>query len=427
MNKSLLELREKALGMTLLYVEDDEGIVSIFEEILKIIFPCVLIARNGEEGLKLYKEHSPDIVMTDIYMPIMDGLEMARLIKSDHVNASIIVTSAYSQADEFLRSIEVGIDGYVVKPFTKDRLFGAIEKVLDTIISARQLKEYHDLIENILTHVADGVVVTNSSSVITFVNPALCQMLGYETNELIGCKPSLFKSDRYEKEFYGDMWKSLLHDGKWQGEIVNRRKNGEEVIVETDIVALHNSHGETISYIGTCRDVTQHKHTMNEVNYQAMHDPLTGAYNRQYLERMRLDDRNKVYSLMMIDVDGFKNINDFYGHAVGDQVLVELAKGFEDIVRKSDTVIRYGGDEFMVVLEDMIDSSLIEKIAKRMIEFVEIVNDRMIKDVTIGISIGVGISRDGETFGALYERADAAMYQIKKEGKNNFLISFCDL
>lgn len=422
MKTTIHELRVKAKGMTLLYVEDDEGIVAIFEEVLKMIFPVVFVARNGEEGLKLYKECKPDIVMTDIYMPKMDGVEMAKQIKTIDPEISIIVTSAYSQADEFLRSIEIGIDGYVIKPFTKERLFGAVNKVLDHIISTRKLKEYHELIENILIHVADGVIVTDATTKITLANPTLCKMMGYEADELIGMKPSLYKSNEHDQSFYEQMWQTIMTNGEWKGEVVNCRKNGEKIVVDTVIVALRNEQGEVISYIATCRDITLQKETMTQAYYQAMHDMLTGAYNRQYLQSMNLDESGMNYSLMMIDVDGFKLINDSYGHAVGDQVLIALASGFEEIVRKSDVVIRYGGDEFMVILKEMTDKEMIEKIAKRMIAYVEELNGKIVKDIVIGVSIGIDISK-GERFRDVYERADKQMYRIKKEGKNNFSIA----
>ena len=286
-----------------------------------------------------------------------------------------------------------------------------------------QLRQSAAVFEN----TSDAVVITDIHAKIVDVNNAFTQMTGYGKEEVIGLKPNVMRSDRHDDSFYTTLWKSLLNSGNWQGEIWNRRKNGEVFPVWETISAVYNTDGEPSHYVAIFSDITHIKTSQEELAYLAHHDPLTGLPNR-ILAKDRIEHalnkatRNKQQvALLFLDLDNFKNINDTLGHPVGDHVLKRVGDILTELVRKEDTVSRLGGDEFIILVENVTEMESVSVFAQKLIESFQSPLDIDGKKMLVTLSIGISLfPRDGLDADTLLKNADSAMYLAKEEGRNGF-------
>ena len=286
-----------------------------------------------------------------------------------------------------------------------------------------QLRQSATVFEN----TSDAVMITDIHSNIIDVNAAYCKITGYAKEEVKGRKPNVIRSDRHDDNFYAVMWQSLLTTGNWQGEIWNRRKNGEVFPVWETISAVYNNDGDTTHYVAIFSDITHIKNSQDELTYLAHHDPLTGLPNR-ILVKDRIDHAlnraqrsDQKLALLFVDLDNFKNVNDSLGHPAGDQLLKHVAEMLTKLVRKEDTVARLGGDEFVILVESVSDVEHVSSFARKLIEAfqnpLEIERRKMLATVSIGISL---FPRDGHDADSLLKNADSAMYRAKQQGRNGF-------
>ena len=210
----------------------------------------------------------------------------------------------------------------------------------------------------------DGVMIADANSVILRVNRAFTEITGYTAEEVVGQTPKLLKSGRHDAAFYGVMWDSIKRTGAWNGEIWNRRKNGEIYPERLAITAVKGNAGEVTHHVGTLHDITSRKAAEAEIKNLGFYDSLTGLPNRRLLlDRLKQALASSVRSgrkaaLLFIDLDDFKTINDSLGHATGDLLLQHVAQRLTSCVREEDTVARLGGDEFVVMLEDLSKQTL---------------------------------------------------------------------
>jgi diguanylate cyclase (GGDEF)-like protein/PAS domain S-box-containing protein len=287
-----------------------------------------------------------------------------------------------------------------------------------------QLREAAAVMQN--TH--EGVLITDASSVLLAVNPAFTRMTGYTEAEVLGRNPRLLNSGRQDSAFYQALWKNLLEQGFWQGELWNRRKNGEIYPQLLSISAIRDDSGQPTRYLGVFADITQIKENQAKLEFMAHHDPLTKLPNRalaesrleQELEQAHRHDQQ--LSVLFIDLDRFKQVNDSFGHLVGDELLCAVAKRLLERLREGDTLGRLGGDEFILIaspLQDKQDAAIIAR------DFINALSEpfRLSNsiEVFIGGSIGISLFPDnGTTVADLTKNADAAMYLAKENGRNQF-------
>lgn len=283
------------------------------------------------------------------------------------------------------------------------------------------------LAEQVFEYSSDGIFITDEHNRILRVNRAFTSITGYSAPEIIGKNPRIFSSGRQGKAFYEAMWGEINTRGRWQGEIINRRKNGEIYHQWLSISVVRDSDGRIHRHIAIISDITKYRTAEERVRWLAHHDPLTGLFSRNVLED-RLDytiQRAKRYgskaAVLMLDLDDFKPVNDSHGHGFGDQVLVEVAARLSDCVRETDTLARVGGDEFVVLLPDIEDRQHAVPVADKIIRTVCRPYDINGIEVTIGISIGISIlPEDGVDTATLLSCADRAMYRMKKQRKNSY-------
>ncbi len=283
------------------------------------------------------------------------------------------------------------------------------------------------LAEKIIEVSLEGIVVTDADANILSVNPAFSRVTGYAPEEVIGRNPCLLASGRHDTEFYAQMWGSLRESGTWQGEIWNRRKSGEIYPELLHITTIYDSDGTIAHYVAVFTDISRIKDNERRIRELAYYDPLTGLPNRRLLEdRLQValahaDRSKRSLAAMFVDLDRFKRINDSLGHEVGDRLLIEVAQRLRSCLREEDTVARVGGDEFLILLSNLLEADYVAITARRVIEALRkpVLIDGMELMVTtsIGISIYPADAHDGET---LIRNADAAMYRAKDLGRDSF-------
>lgn len=274
---------------------------------------------------------------------------------------------------------------------------------------------------------SEAIVITDAQENIVAVNPAFVEITGYSADEVMGKNPKILSSGKQTAEYYNLMWATLNEAGQWSGEIWNRRKNGEIYPEWLSIGVVKNHRGETINYISLFSDITKRKEAEQRIEFLAHYDSLTKLPNRTLFEdRLRralvLAQRHgKKAALMFLDLDRFKAINDTLGHLAGDQLLQSVAERVKSCVRGADTICRQGGDEFMILLEDVAGPEDVEKVARKIICVMSEPHQVGEHSLSVTFSIGAAIyPDDAGDEKTLILHADKAMYRAKEDGRNNF-------
>ncbi len=285
----------------------------------------------------------------------------------------------------------------------------------------------------------EGIMITDADGNIVKVNSAFSRLTGYSEQEALGANPRILKSERNDPALYLKMWQALCEHGNWNGELWNRRKDGEEFPLGISITAVKSDNGRASHYVAHFQDISERKRFQAQIERQALHDALTDLPNRRLLlDRLekRLAEARRhdtPGSLMFLDLDNFKDYNDRLGHAAGDLILRETARRITSCVRKEDTVARFGGDEFVVLLFNLGESpaaarvhalEVAEKIRKRLIRPMQHESHRIDNRTSIGIAL---FPHGDDEVDDIIRRADQAMYQAKREGKNCIRLSAAGL
>ena len=406
-----------------LVVEDDPILLVQMQRMVGRHAAEVRTAVNGAEGLNLWHGWRPDVVVTDIMMPVMDGLEMSRAIKEADADAQIVVVSSSSETGHLRQSLDIGIDRYVLKPVDELLLADSLGKCLR---DAQRLQELR-LARLVFESAGEGMVVTDSRGTILTVNPAFCRISGYREDEVLGKTPAILNSGHQDAAFYRDMWENLHAVGRWSGEIVNRRKSGEIYPEWLSIVAVDDPTRRTTRYVGLFSDITERKREEEYIRRLAHFDSLTGLPNRvlfaDHLKRAvaRMSRSGDQLAVLYVDLDRFKPVNNVYGHATGDLVLAEAARRMLTCMRTGDTISRRGGDEFVALLEADDAKNAAAMVSRKLIQ--EVSRPYAVGGQQIGIGASVGIAifpDDGDSADALLAAADIALYAAKEEGRGDF-------
>ena len=283
------------------------------------------------------------------------------------------------------------------------------------------------LAASVFENTEEAIIITDANKRTVSLNSAFEKIYGFTLEELQGETLSKIRSGKQDAHFYKQMWNSIESEGVWQGKLLNRTKSGQIIPVWSTIKAVKDKDGKLINYIAVQTDLRELEGIQDEINYLAYHDQLTGLYNRvhfeEYLQHVIALSKRKEESaaLLFIDLDRFKIINDTLGHDIGDEVLVEVAKRLKNTLRESDFIARWGGDEFVVILENINQSADSAKTASHLINILKDPIEIGAHSLTTTASIGIALyPENGEDINTLIKHADSAMYLAKETGKNQF-------
>ncbi|MDI1310367.1 MAG: EAL domain-containing protein [Methylotenera sp.] len=273
---------------------------------------------------------------------------------------------------------------------------------------------------------SEGIMITDDKIRIAAINKGFTEITGYSEEEVLGHTPKIIQSGNHDERFYKDMWGVIKKEGRWHGEVSNKRKNGENYYERLTITAVKDSAGQVVNYVGVFADITDIKHSQNRLHELVNHDPLTGLPNRRLLNELlehsikRAEREKHKIALLFIDLDRFKAVNDSLGHQIGDKLLLQASKRISLSIRESDVVARLGGDEFVVMMDMITKSSDAAVVAKKIIHALQIEFDIDDNDIYISASVGISIfPKDSTDVEGLIKAADIAMYQVKNKGKNS--------
>lgn len=298
-------------------------------------------------------------------------------------------------------------------------------------ITERKLAERHQHLASIVFETTDeAMMVTDGSNHIIAVNPAFERVTGYGLLDVTGRNPRLLASGRHDRKFYEAMWLVLGRTGHWHGEVWNRRKNGEIYVQRLTLSLIRDVDGHVVNHVGVFSDITDEKQEAERIRYRASYDALTGLPNRSLLhDRLqqalaKMVRERGLLGVLFLDLDGFKPVNDRYGHLAGDHLLVALSERLQGCVRESDTVARLGGDEFVIILPDMASPADAQLVAAKILSALSVPFAPQNETVPVRIGASIGISlypAHGRTAEELLCAADKAMYAAKEAGRGRFL------
>jgi len=314
---------------------------------------------------------------------------------------------------------------------TKDKIKNYhldLKKVADE--RAEELKQvYNDLLITaaVFENTAEGIFVIGLDGLIQTVNPAFCKITGYDKDYIKQQSLNILTSQKQHPDFFGKIRHHLEQKGSWQGEVMNRRQNGQAYPAWLSLNVVQNAHGVISQYVALLSDITKRKQTEYQIWKQANFDALTQLPNR-HLFHQRLAQaisyslkEKTLTALMFIDLDHFKQVNDTLGHDAGDELLIQVTQRLSKSVRKGDTVARMGGDEFTVILPEMSSPTIAKNVAQQILVGLNQSFQLKLGEVHISGSIGIVICpHDGEDITTLLKKADIAMYKIKEQGRNGF-------
>ncbi|MBV5278047.1 MAG: diguanylate cyclase [Campylobacteraceae bacterium] len=318
-------------------------------------------------------------------------------------------------------------------------------RMLGTHTDISKRKQSEEMLRKLFTAVeqsSTSVIITDIDAQVEYVNPRFSEITGYSADEIVRQNPRILQSGLMPQEIYSDMWKQLASGLTWKGELYNKRKNGEHYWEEAHIAPVKNEEGIATHYVAVKTDITKRKNMEDQVQHMAFFDCLTKLPNRRLLgDRLALSmassKRTGCYSaLMFLDLDNFKSLNDTYGHGIGDLLLIEVAERLKSCVREIDTVARFGGDEFIVILNDLNKDkmqsisqakNIAEKIRSLLSKpYLLSIPKEGFADSTISYhctaSVGIVVWLGYEaTRDDILKWADDTMYKAKENGRNQIL------
>jgi len=364
----------------------------------------------GKDPRFLTEGATSDKVYKDIWNNITQGKVWSGEVLNKRKNGSHFWAKATFGA---LRNANDEITGYI--------------SLKEEITQLKESEKHLRLAASVFETATEALVVTGTDKKIKRVNQAFSIITGYSSDEAVGQTPAMLQSGRHDKSFYNTMFNSLEENGAWQGEIWNRRKNGEIYPEWLRISEIRDSYGNLEGYVGLFSDITKRKQNESLIHHQANFDALTGLPNRN-LFRDRLthaidlaEKNNKYAALLFIDIDRFKYVNDTLGHSFGDQLLQDIANRLTHNLQKPRTVARFGGDEFIVILPDESNLHFVESTVNKILKDLEqpylLDGNQIFASASIGVAVYPFDGKDTET---LLRKADNAMYKAKDKGRNNF-------
>ena len=437
MNKEVLKT------ISVLYVEDENDVREFTSKLLTSLLRKVYVAQDGQEGLKIFEENKDDIdlIISDINMPKMDGLSMCEAIKKINHEIPLVITSAHNDTNFLRRSIEIGVTTYAMKPIDLYQLMESIIKAMEPIILRKKLIELNLSLESKIEQeinkiksildAQDNIIIVTNKEEITNVNKKFLDFFGVDNfDEFIKSKKNIF--DFFQEEFGFITKEQITKQESWIKYIkdlheIDRIVKIKSALEEEKIFAINVDYYENKDdyYVFSLTDITKLKEKSNLLEYQASHDKLTGLFNRNrfdeiYTKEIKRTKRyNNELSIIIFDIDDFKMVNDTYGHQIGDEVLKEIAKITLNGVREQDINVRWGGEEFLILLPQTNLTGAVTVASK----IKSAIKEHIFTDKSLKITASFGVSQllDEDDEVTLISRSDKLLYEAKKTGKDKVI------
>lgn len=420
---TLLALRE----LTVLCVDDEAVAREQLSVLVRRIGAEAILAEDGERGLEAFRRHGPDLVITDLLMPGMDGLELARSIRALDPDAPIFVATGVDEPDLIIRALEQDVDHLLLKPVLPDALLSAILKTLRVLALRRRVQEAERAVRQVLDAYPNFVLVVEDGE-IGYANRGLCSFLGFASFDAMraaGRQVGEFVAE-LDGEPYArgprDWLRSILDDPLDRERRLRLADPRNPAARPRTFVAAFSPFAAPGRSLVTLTDVSELEDARQYLEDRAGADPLTGVGNRRRFAELLAGEEERAasglgpFALIMLDIDHFKSVNDTYGHDAGDSVLLELVGLVQDSVRATDRLARLGGEEFVVLAANS-GLNRAARVAERLRRTLAGHDFAGVSGPVTG-SFGVVEYRAGEDRGRLLKRADEALYRAKSGGRN---------
>lgn len=423
-NEELITVNDELGSRTLELSEANTDLTNILDSLYKALLVVdrnLSITRYNRIALEFFdipSDTRPNLASVPHHFQLPEMLAyVGEVLKSGRIGE---VSFRRDDGRHFLMRLTPYVDN------SRKGVSGVVMTILD-ITDKVETEEKLRLSASVFEHTSEATAITDANNRIISINPAFTKITGYSADEVIGQTPHMLSSGKHPKEFYKYMWETLMSTGSWQGEIQNRRKNGDIYTEWLSINILKDENDEITRHIAVFSDITDAKKAQETIVRQATFDTLTGLPNRNLtLDRLKqmlnfCRRNNRMFAVMFLDLDHFKSVNDALGHAAGDELLIKTATRIKGALRDSDSVGRMGGDEFVVLLGDLDNADDIVPIANKILA--EVRQPLVLSGHTIVTATSIGITvypMDGDTPEAILKNADSALYEAKKNGRNTF-------
>ena len=425
-NEELITVNDELNSRTLELAKTNTDLNNILASLFKglvVVDTNLIITRFNDIALKFFD--IPVGIATNLAI-VHTKYDMPELLKCVQQVLKTRKTVEYEFNDRRESYFLMRLTPYLEKQTDGLSVTGVVIAILD-ITEKKRVEEKLRLSASVFEHASEATMITDAQNAIIAVNPAFTTITGYAAKEVLGKNPRLLSSGKQSQDFYQKMWSMLLSSGMWQGEIENKRKNGEVYTEFLSINVLKDANSKIDRYIAVFSDVTDSKKAIEIIEHQANFDELTQLPKRnlikdrieQLLYHCRRD--NQQFAVLFLDLDDFKAVNDTLGHVAGDELLIKVSKRITASLREADVIGRLGGDEFIILLSENISADAIITVVNKVLDAIH--QPLIIAGHTVQTAASIGITvypADGDSVDSLMKNADSAMYEAKHQGRNTF-------
>jgi len=408
----------------ILYVEDDQNIQEGYKRALQKLCANLYVANDGEEGLALFEQHAPDVVVSDINMPKCNGIEMVKKIKALNPEQAVIFTTAYSDSEYTVEALNLQVDGYLLKPVDKSKLRQKVEHLLRSIYLEKETNKQKLILDTLFKDDNSMIILTDFES-ISFASASFFDQQGVKNaQEFFTHHGSLLDIFIAHDDYLHakNAQEFIQKYGEYSQErrvvsVIDIQLHPKAYMLHIDEIELE---GKKL-YLLNLNDISTIQAQKKVFEHKAYYDELTNVPNRAKFEelyKMELQRFNRYgnpFSIAILDIDKFKDFNDTYGHLIGDEMLKSMTSVIKKNTRELDLFARWGGEEF-VILMPQTHLAEAQKVCDSLREKVAHITHEIAGNITV--SFGVSEVRAGDTLGSFFERCDKALYRAKENGRN---------
>ncbi|MEA1919743.1 MAG: EAL domain-containing protein [Campylobacterota bacterium] len=418
--------------LTLLYVEDNLDTAEQMLEILKTLSAQVFHAKNGKEAIEIYSRIHADMVISDIQMPLINGIELSRALREKDSDLCIILMSGFDDPECFRSAIDIGVNAYISKPIDLTSFIDRLEIEADRIIHRGATKDAKHLVDEYLKAFDSSVIFskTDIKGRITYANDAFITISGYSREELLGKPHSIIRHPDTPKESFKHMWQTIQNAQVWKGVIKNRRKDGTNYTVESTVIPILKRDGSILEYMAIRYDITDMtQHTLNLQDAARKNEAIALQRSQELMLHLYIDDSTNLPnslalqrdllsyldgSLFLLDINNFNIFNKLHGFVYGDEMLQEIAKYLTLLLDANETLYKLSADRF-VVLSKRSETAYIDHLCNQIFAFFD--NTQIEVDTIENlISFSIGIAKIDEGRDAIID-AEFALDISKRHGK----------